>query len=109
MNYHMLVSRFLVFVLAVAGLVLVGFAQPATVWADEGSQVHTAVGIVKETDTAERTVTLAHGAVESLGWPAMTMKFQVADKQLLENLSKGKTVEFDIVKRGNAYVIVDVR
>ena len=38
---------------------------------------HPATGVVKSVDRAKGTVTLAHGPVKSLNWPAMTMPFTV--------------------------------
>ena len=45
---------------------------------------HQATGVVKAVDPAKGTVTLAHGPVKSLKWPAMTMRFIVKDKMLFD-------------------------
>jgi Cu(I)/Ag(I) efflux system protein CusF len=50
-------------------------------------------------------VTIAHGPVQSLNWPAMTMNFLVKDKALLDRLSSGKKVDFEFVQQGRDYVI----
>ena len=70
---------------------------------------HTATGVVKSVDRAKGTVTLAHGPVKSLKWPAMTMPFTVKDKALLEKLQAGKKVEFEFVQQGKDYVITAVK
>lgn len=72
-------------------------------------QVHKATGIVKSVEPQKGTVTLAHGPVESLKWPAMTMGFSVRDKALLETMSVGKNVNVEFVKEGGNYVITKAR
>ncbi|WP_229501993.1 copper-binding protein [Massilia cellulosiltytica] len=70
---------------------------------------HEAVGTVKSVDPAAGTVTLAHGPVKSLNWPAMTMGFAVKDKALFDKLSVGKKVDVEIVQQGGNYVITAVK
>jgi Cu(I)/Ag(I) efflux system protein CusF len=70
---------------------------------------HEAVGTVKSVDPAAGTVTLAHGPVKSLNWPAMTMGFTVKDKTLLDKLSVGKKVDVEIVQQDGKYVITAVK
>jgi Cu(I)/Ag(I) efflux system protein CusF len=71
--------------------------------------MHQATGIVKRVDADNGKVTLAHGPVETLNWPAMTMAFGVKDKSLLNKLSVGKSVQVEFEKRGNSYVITSVK
>ena len=70
---------------------------------------HEAVGTVKSVDPAAGTVTLAHGPVKSLNWPAMTMGFTVKDKALLDKLVVGKKVDVEIVQQEGKYVITTVK
>ena len=72
-------------------------------------QVHHASGTVKKIDATKGAVTFAHGPVESLDWPSMTMDFRLKDKALLDKLAVGKQVEFEFVKKGAAYVVTAVR
>jgi len=60
-------------------------------------------------DPAGGKVTIAHGPVQTLKWPAMTMAFGVKDKALLGKLSSGKKVEFEFVKQGSDYVITSAK
>ncbi|WP_371763406.1 copper-binding protein [Massilia sp.] len=78
---------------------------------DNGAKAarHEAVGTVKSVDLAARTVTLAHGPVKSLNWPAMTMGFAVKDKALFDKLSVGKKVDVEIVQQDGNYVITAVK
>jgi len=73
------------------------------------SQAHKGVGTVKKVDPAGGKVTLAHGPVQSLKWPAMTMTFIVKDKALLGKLSLDKKVEFEFVQQGSDYVITSAK
>src|SRR3546814_15884089 len=41
------------------------------------------VGVVKAIDTAQGAITLQHEALAAIGWPAMTMPFQLASPGLL--------------------------
>lgn len=71
--------------------------------------VHQADGVVKVVDPINSKVTLDHGAIKSLGWPAMTMAFGVKDKALLEKLVAGHTVHVEFTKQGADYVITSVK
>jgi Cu(I)/Ag(I) efflux system protein CusF len=75
----------------------------------EKATVHQAVGVVKSVDTETGKVTLAHGPVKTLNWPAMTMTFGVKDKGLLEKLGVGKHVQVAFERRGDGFVITSVR
>lgn len=70
---------------------------------------HTADGVVKLVDPINSKVTLSHGAVKSLGWPAMTMAFAVKDKALLDKLVPGKEAHVEFNKQGSDYVITSVK
>jgi Cu(I)/Ag(I) efflux system membrane fusion protein len=64
-------------------------------------------GIVTSVDGAHRLVSIRHGAIPALGWPAMTMTFQVRQPGMLRGLRKGLRVEFavDAKPEGNRYLI----
>jgi Cu(I)/Ag(I) efflux system protein CusF len=72
-------------------------------------QMHQASGTVTKVDQAGSKVTISHGPVPSLRWPAMTMNFMVKDKALLDRLPTGKKVEFEFVQQGRDYVITSVK
>lgn len=73
------------------------------------AKTHHATGTVKGLDKAKGTMTLAHGPVKSLDWPAMTMTFGVKDKMLLDKVSEGKKVDVDFIQEGSNYIIVKVK
>lgn len=68
-----------------------------------------ATGVVKAVDTIKGTVTLAHGPVKSLNWPAMTMTFIVKDKTFFDKLAVDKKVTIDFAKQGTDYVVTSVK
>jgi len=71
---------------------------------------HQAEGTVEDIDTKSSTVTLAHGTVPSLKWPAMSMEFKVANSDLLKQLKPGAAVAFEFVERGQGeWVITAVK
>ena len=71
--------------------------------------VHKATGVVTKVDSDAGEVTIKHGPVQSIKWPAMTMGFKVKDKVLLEKLPKDKKVDFEFVQQGKDYVITSVK
>ena len=70
---------------------------------------HQATATVTKVDRKAGTVTLAHGPIPTLTWPAMTMAFKVKDKRLFEKLSVGKKVDVELVKNGKDYAVQAVR
>jgi Cu(I)/Ag(I) efflux system protein CusF len=71
------------------------------------AEVHTTTAIVKKADPAKGKVTLTHGPIKSLNWPAMTMGFVVKEKKLFDQLAVGQKVEVELEKQGTDYVVVD--
>jgi len=73
------------------------------------AKVHKATGVVKKVDIAKGEVTLAHGPVKDLKWPAMTMGFAVKDKALFDKLVVDKKVDFEFVQEGSSHVVTSVK
>lgn len=71
---------------------------------------HRGEGSIEAVDPARATVTLAHGPIASLKWPAMTMDFRVKEPALLRTLKPGQKVAFDIIEESaGEYVIVSIQ
>lgn len=66
-------------------------AQPAA--STTGAEAATAVGTVESVDAATGKITIAHGPVSALGWPAMTMPFDATPDQVA-SVKAGDRVEF---------------
>lgn len=75
--------------------------------AEAGDALHETTGPI--TAISGQQVTIAHGPVASLSWPAMTMQFRLARPELARGLAVGKTVAIRFREVNGAYVIEDVR
>lgn len=73
------------------------------------AKTHKASGTVTKVDADKSTVSIAHGPVRSMNWPAMTMTFKVKDKKILDKVKQGEKVDFSFVQAGNDYAITDVK
>lgn len=58
------------------------------------------VGTIKAIDAKAPSLTLAHGPVAEVRWPAMTMTFKVAEAKLLKGLKPGRKVAFTFESSG---------
>jgi len=81
-----------------------GFGSAANA-PDDGTKTvsaagHRAVGRVEEIDAKNTSVTISHGPVASLKWPAMTMDFKLANDALLKDLKPGAEIAFEFLERG---------
>ncbi len=83
---------------AIGGLSGAG-APAAATSAAPAAVGHKGQGSVDGIDLAAGTVSLNHGPIESLKWPAMTMEFKVANPSLLKDLKPGAPVAFEFVER----------
>lgn len=73
------------------------------------SKTHKGSGTVSKVDAEKSTVTIAHGPVESMKWPAMTMAFKVKDKKMLGKVKEGEKVDFSFVQSGKDYTIIQLK
>jgi Cu(I)/Ag(I) efflux system membrane fusion protein len=60
---------------------------------------HRAEGTVKAIDAKSGTLSIAHGPVETLKWPGMTMDFKAANGALMADLKPGAAIAFEFVER----------
>jgi len=74
--------------------------------ADQGDQVYSGVGTIQS--IAGDQVAIAHGPIEGIGWPAMTMAF-TAPPDLTESAQVGSQVDFSFHKDGSTYVLTSLR
>jgi Cu(I)/Ag(I) efflux system protein CusF len=79
--------------------------------ADSASAVKTGkgTGFIKAIDPRAGTVTLQHGPIAGLGWPAMTMTFKAAPASLLRGLKVGEKIGFDARLQGSLAEVTAVR
>jgi Cu(I)/Ag(I) efflux system membrane fusion protein len=71
---------------------------------------HQASGTVDSVDLKDGSVSISHGPVASLQWPAMTMEFKAANPALLQALKPGAKVDFEFVERApGEWVITSIK
>lgn len=65
-------------------------------------------GTVTEIDAAGGTVTIEHGPIDALNWPAMTMAFD-ASPAMLGSLNEGDKVQFEFTQQGRTSTITEIK
>ena len=65
-------------------------------------------GVIKALDPQTGSVTLQHGPIPTVSWPAMTMTFK-AKPALLKGLKVGQTIDFDCDVQGMSAEVTAVR
>jgi Cu/Ag efflux protein CusF len=83
-------------------------AHGATVGKPGSPRIYTTNGTVEAVNQAGNKVTISHGPVPDLGWPAMTMGFTAETPSLLKGLRKGDKVRIDFRQEGNVFIILDL-
>ncbi len=58
------------------------------------------VGVVTALDAKAARITINHGPIPAVGWPAMTMTFKASPPTLLKGVRVGQTVAFDVRTKG---------
>lgn len=88
--------------------------QPAQEQASSGAataqpsgEVHSASGDI--TEISGDSVSVSHGPIKSIGWPAMTMTFQASSPEMLRGLNVGDPVDFQFQKAGEQYVLKSIK
>ena len=65
-------------------------------------------GTVTAIDKAAGTITLDHGPIPGVDWPAMTMSFKAAPA-VVEKAKVGERVQFDVTVRGRESEVTAIR
>ena len=99
-------------ILAGAAVLLVPGAT--TAWAQAGkpvaaTKVGNGAGTITALDAKAGTVTIKHGAIPAIGWPAMTMTFRASPPALLKNLRAGQRVGFTAKAQGMNAVVTAIK
>ena len=77
--------------------------------APASAKIGTGTGVVKAIDAKAGTVTLQHGPIPAIGWPAMTMTFKASPPSVINGLKVGQTVDFDARVRAAAAEVTAAR
>lgn len=78
-------------------------AASATIGVSTGYE---AEGNLEEIDAKSGTVSISHGPIAKLKWPAMTMEFKLANSALLKGLKLGSPVIFEFIERAQGEWVV---
>lgn len=78
-----------------------GMAMPA------GAKMGKATGTVTAIDPAAGKITLDHGAIPAVGWPAMKMGFS-AKPELLKGIAVGDKVDFALTVNGSTAEVTQI-
>lgn len=68
-----------------------------------------ATGEVKLIDLDAKKITIAHGPVAALNWPAMTMRFTFTQASQIQGITAGDQVKFTFIQQGNISLLQDIR
>lgn len=68
-----------------------------------------AMGVVKSIDTQSGKIKLKHGPIAKFEMPGMTMKFRVADPELLDTVEEGQQIGFTVEQQGSAFVVTGIQ
>lgn len=74
--------------------------------ANQPDQVYSGTGMVKT--MAGDQVTISHGPIAGIGWPAMTMTFTAPDG-LAAGIKPGSTVDFSFRESAGQHVLTSIR
>jgi Cu(I)/Ag(I) efflux system membrane fusion protein len=66
---------------------------------------HKAQGTL-EAINADGTVSITHGPISTLGWPGMTMDFELANSSLAQGIEPGSAITFELVERGEGVWVI---
>ncbi|MCC6787826.1 MAG: copper-binding protein [Hyphomonadaceae bacterium] len=81
-------------------------AEPATS-AAAGPIIST--GTVTQVDAAAGTITINHGPIEAISWPAMTMQFTAESPAILQGVAVGDAVSFELKSPTETSVVTMVQ
>lgn len=90
---------------------LTSVAPIAEAKTDAPASTVSSTGVVKEIDPASGMVTLSHGPIPAMNWPAMTMGFKLRDPKAAAALAPGASVRFELKREpeGSDYVIESIQ
>ena len=81
-------------------------SAPATQNQSVQAQVYSGNGTIQSISGDQ--IAIAHGPIEGIGWPAMTMTF-TAPRGLAEGVAVGAQVDFSFQQDGGTYMLTSLR
>lgn len=80
------------------------YAPPAEV----SSQMYNGTGKVKSIAEDHMSLRIFHDPIPELKWPAMNMRFDVADHDLIHPFEVGDTVRFEFIRKEGKQIITKI-
>ena len=73
------------------------------------AEARLAEGTVKKIDKSAGKLTIAHGPLEALGMPPMTMAFRAAEPGLLAQVKVGDKIRFHAADEAGKMIVTDIQ
>jgi Cu(I)/Ag(I) efflux system protein CusF len=67
------------------------------------------IGVITALDPKANKLTIKHGPIPAVGWPAMSMTFTATPPSLLKGLKRGQKIAFDVKPKGSAAEVTAVK
>ncbi len=78
--------------------------------ADQSSMVMAdGAGVVTGIDATAGSITIHHGPIAKLNWPAMTMAFKASPPSLLQGVKVGQSVNFTLMQAGGSTTLTAIQ
>lgn len=74
---------------------------------DAAGTTATATGTIESVDAEGGKITIDHGPVDALKWPAMTMGFSATPEQI-QSVQSGQKVEFEFMSQGSTNTLTRI-
>jgi Cu(I)/Ag(I) efflux system protein CusF len=84
-------------------------AMPGMSGAQSGMTTASGSGVVTAVDSKAGTVTIHHGPIAKLSWPAMTMTFKASPPSLLQGAKAGQSVGFTLMQMGGTTTLTAIQ
>lgn len=65
-------------------------------------------GTLISIDKNNKKLTINHKAIESIGWPPMTMRFSYEDENMIKDLQESDELAFSFVQQGNLSILKSI-
>ena len=98
-----------VLVLGAAGVASADNMQGMSMSGPSAAKHGQGAGVIRAIDPKAGTLTIQHGPIPAVAWPAMTMTFKAKPPTLLKGLRVGEAISFDCTVHGMAAEVTAVR
>jgi len=66
-------------------------------------------GVVKKIMAADNKINMSHDPISALGWPEMTMDFNVSSDVTLDGLNSEDKIEFTLIEGSDGYIVNSIK